>query len=369
MKMPSVPPSPKPAKKEDKPSLKAAKKAVAKVESEVYVPIDQILTDDRRTQLRVAMSPSAISDFADNLEALPPVLLMMDEASLKDRPRYWVIDGWHRIAAYKQLSQNMVKAKLSEPGGIEDAIVAAAGANSDQNSVRLSRADKRNQVRQVLAIHWEWPDRKVASACGSVSHTFVAQMRTVIRAEEQTQKDREASGLPPVATEALEGPLPDAGPAAATLPSERAEAPPAPVKAKDNTEARKAEVEKAEAEMNSWLDELPLMQRMRPGPARDAARLDAAIWRKARASVDDFVAKLQGSVGHLLREYKSRFPGKHQGPYVRILRSVATAPAPINWECCMACSGTGIDDAADSHQDCPTCRGFGYHVEPIKGAK
>lgn len=125
---------------------------------------------DGETQARVSLSESTVAEYAECLEALPPVVVFFDGSD------NWLADGFHRFHAYRKAGKASIPADI-RAGTQREARLYSFGANR-AHGLRMTNADKRKAVGAMLAdAEWgQWSDRKIADACG-VSHTFVAIMR------------------------------------------------------------------------------------------------------------------------------------------------------------------------------------------------
>lgn len=136
------------------------------------IPLTAIRVDGG-TQVRVRIDGDAIGDYARELAHLPPVTVVFDGAE------YWLADGFHRVAAHRQVGSLEVDALVVE-GTRRDAVLLACGANTE-HGVRRSNRDKRNAVRMLLDdAEWStWSSREIARACG-VTDPFVAAYRRAL---------------------------------------------------------------------------------------------------------------------------------------------------------------------------------------------
>ena len=129
---------------------------------------------DTSLQARAAMDDAAVAEYAELYEGAsgtlpPPVVFYCEE-----RDRYYIGDGWHRIAAARRLRLKEIDMEIRD-GGRAAAVEYAVGANR-AHGVRRTPEDKRRAVEIALK---EWPDysdRKIAELCG-VSHPFVSKLR------------------------------------------------------------------------------------------------------------------------------------------------------------------------------------------------
>lgn len=140
----------------------------------VKLHLDRIRVDGG-TQSRAALNAEAVADYAQVLEALPPVVVFFDGTD------YWLADGFHRVAAARQVGAKKLAADVRQ-GTQRDAKLHSAGANAN-NGVRRTNADKRRAVEALLRDEeWSrWSDREVAKRA-AVSQPFVGAVRAELAA-------------------------------------------------------------------------------------------------------------------------------------------------------------------------------------------
>lgn len=89
---------------------------------------------------------------------------------------YWLTDGFHRVAACKEVGQTTVRANVSQ-GTQRDAILESFAANSDHGLPRSSDDKRRAITRMLQDDEWsQWSDREIARRC-KASHPTVAAIR------------------------------------------------------------------------------------------------------------------------------------------------------------------------------------------------
>jgi hypothetical protein len=143
---------------------------------------------DERLQFRVVqIDKEVVREYVESLEAgavFPPVVVFYDGR------RYYLADGFHRIAAYKERSASTVEARV-EQGTLRDAQLYAMRANV-AHGLRATKADKRNAVAFMLQDEeWRnWSNREIGRQCGVDGKTVqsvrveigaVSTVRTVSR--------------------------------------------------------------------------------------------------------------------------------------------------------------------------------------------
>ena len=133
----------------------------------------ELISIDKGTQSRVAISQETVDDYARQMEEgaqFPSVILFHDGVA------YYLADGFHRYFANRKLKKTSIAADVLT-GTLREAILYSLKANK-AHGLRPSNEDKRSSVIKMLSdLEWRnWSDREIARHCG-VSHVFVAKMR------------------------------------------------------------------------------------------------------------------------------------------------------------------------------------------------
>lgn len=142
----------------------------------VEISLDDIRFDGG-TQARESINWVQVQEYQkmlkDGVEFDPISLLKDPEGNL------WAWDGAHRFEAHKKEGRERILASV-KPGTLDDAVLAAAGANTKHGLAR-TQADKQRSVDMVLKHGQctDWGDRKIARHTNT-SHTFVAQRRAAL---------------------------------------------------------------------------------------------------------------------------------------------------------------------------------------------
>ena len=127
-----------------------------------------------------------VAALADVVDRLPPVIV--DERTMT------VIDGVHRLEAYRSLGRSRIPALLFRGSDME-ALVLAIQANI-QHGKPLSRSERQEAARAVLRRCPDRSDRWVGQVCG-VSHSTVAVLRrSVSEAEAKIRTGRDGRRRP-----------------------------------------------------------------------------------------------------------------------------------------------------------------------------
>lgn len=136
----------------------------------VQVPLKDIILDTR-LQMRAAIDPLVIKEYAENLKDMPPGKIVRGPNG-----EMWLTWGWHRYHANQQESKKTMPCTVRD-GTWTDAVVEAAGGNYE-HGVRRTIEDKRRAVAAILTLD-EWQNKSnvmIAAAC-HVSDMLVAKVR------------------------------------------------------------------------------------------------------------------------------------------------------------------------------------------------
>lgn len=130
------------------------------------------LTDDHALQMRVA---GTVDDVVlEYVEAMKSGAVFPAVEVYYDGSVHWLADGFHRVAASRQLGLEKIAANIHS-GDKRDAIFHAMRANL-RHGLRASRADKRRAVEVMLRdSDWlKWSDRRIGEHCGVDGKTVAA---------------------------------------------------------------------------------------------------------------------------------------------------------------------------------------------------
>lgn len=134
----------------------------------------ETIRTDGGTQSRAALNSAVVEDYAQIIRDgtdFPPVVVF------HDGKKYWLADGFHRLAAYRAAGAVEIEADVRQ-GDKRDAILFSVGANS-AHGLRRTADDKRRAVMTLLNDkEWgQWSANQIAKQCG-VSHTYVNGIRS-----------------------------------------------------------------------------------------------------------------------------------------------------------------------------------------------
>jgi hypothetical protein len=102
----------------------------------------------------------------ERAEAWPPLLVR--------RSDHTIIDGHYRFHAAKQMGLSRVECVYFD-GDESDVFIEAVRRNVD-HGLPLTLADRKCAARQILGMHPEWSDRRIADVC-VLSHVTVGSLR------------------------------------------------------------------------------------------------------------------------------------------------------------------------------------------------
>ena len=125
-------------------------------------------------QVRAKIDAETVAEYAAHIEAkkapLPPIVVYGPDS----RGKFFLSEGWHRVAAAKQAGREGILADIKD-GGWMDALEHALGSNA-AHGLRRTNQDKQRSVELALK-HWNgWSDQVIADKCG-VSRDFVGDIR------------------------------------------------------------------------------------------------------------------------------------------------------------------------------------------------
>ncbi len=153
------------------------------------------ITEDRRLQGR-NLKPNVVKDYVAAIrrgEILPPVRVVYD-----GKDTYYLVDGYHRVAAARQLTGiDTINVEII-PGTFSDALWHSWAANRN-HGLRRTKDEIRRAIRAALE-HPEWSKqsyRKIAQHIGCDHKTVSAVRRNTGRGEFPSQKAVASSQKPP----------------------------------------------------------------------------------------------------------------------------------------------------------------------------
>lgn len=194
----------------------------------MFLKFGQIKTDG--LQIRAVIVKDAVREYAEAEReggaVFPPLTVFVDKKGL-----YWLADGFHRLAAFKQNGKEKVACEVHE-GEYADALRFALAANGS-HGMRRTNDDKANAVkvayehRKVLGLPDVPSANSIAELVGVSHHTVEAQLGNLPswrNAQERTGSDGKTRVLPPPPTR----PPKKAEPVEAAEPADEPPPPPPP---------------------------------------------------------------------------------------------------------------------------------------------
>lgn len=135
--------------------------------STVLVPLDRIRIDGG-TQMREKIDQATVNEYAEVVDALPPITLVFDGVD------NWLADGFHRVAAFQQAGHDEIPAIIHH-GDQETAIRMACGANAE-HGLRRTNNDTKKAIKTAFETWETASDRALAEIC-KVSPTTIGRYR------------------------------------------------------------------------------------------------------------------------------------------------------------------------------------------------
>jgi hypothetical protein len=141
---------------------------------------------DKGTQTRDEIDQKTVSEYAEvlmNKEVMPPLEVFSDGIN------YYLVDGFHRYFANKQVGHAEVEVNIHK-GTLREAQEFALGVN-DKHGLKRTNADKRKAVLIALDdLEWSLlTNREIGKIC-RVSHTFVNAIKERLELEKTETKPK-----------------------------------------------------------------------------------------------------------------------------------------------------------------------------------
>lgn len=151
-----------------------------------------LLRLDGGTQSRSEISQQTVNEYTEAMEGgsiFPPVKVF------HDGNYYYLVDGFHRYFANKNLKKSSIEAEIII-GTQREAIIYSFSVNN-LHGLRPTNADKRKAVI-IMLEDFEWSDYKnveIARICG-VSAAYVGKLRTELAAKKEPAKEKPVKEKP-----------------------------------------------------------------------------------------------------------------------------------------------------------------------------
>jgi hypothetical protein len=128
---------------------------------------------DGGTQPRETLDQATVDEYAEamgNKVTFPDVTVFYDETD------YWLVDGFHRVAAAKKKGKATINVEI-RPGNLSEAQLYSFGVNK-AHGLRRTNEDKCRAVKATLEhdLSDDWSDRRIAEHCG-VDDKMVSRLR------------------------------------------------------------------------------------------------------------------------------------------------------------------------------------------------
>lgn len=128
------------------------------------------ITADHKLSPREGVNNDIVDDYRDCFDQLPPIVVF----KITDREKYILADGWHRLAAAKQLGMEQIEAQVLF-GTLDQAKEYALIANL-KHGLPLTRKEKRHVIAEFLKLHSERSNNWIAEDLGA-SDTTIDKIR------------------------------------------------------------------------------------------------------------------------------------------------------------------------------------------------
>jgi hypothetical protein len=135
----------------------------------VLVPIKEIIVDDRLQPRQDGLADDHIAALMETPEAWPPVILAQLEVGK------YLIDGFHRHEAARQLGLGEISASIYAPAPGTDLLGVAFQLNA-KHGRPLTLRDRKAYAVTLLARHPDLADREIGRHCG-LHHETVGALR------------------------------------------------------------------------------------------------------------------------------------------------------------------------------------------------
>ena len=153
----------------------------------------ELIRTDGETQPREQMMPDTIEEYAEAMRFEPARDLVVDlqgkpwpaiELVRNPEGHHWLVDGFHRLAAARQIGLEAFQAQL-QPGTHRDAIRLSFGVNASHGQRRTRQDLKRALERALRDEEWgKWSNASIAELCHTTAKTVASHRERLERAEE-----------------------------------------------------------------------------------------------------------------------------------------------------------------------------------------
>ena len=133
---------------------------------------------------RAVMNQEAVKEYQEHIRHLPPIVVG------KIKNKYFIIDGQHRLAAFKRAKHKSIPAIISDAKNKEDLIRRALKANHT-HGLRRTNKDKRKAVEIALEHLSKKSDRFISIICGVSPQTVTTNRNQLSKLDSSTREGKD----------------------------------------------------------------------------------------------------------------------------------------------------------------------------------
>lgn len=126
------------------------------------------IKQDAKLSPRAAIDKATVMVYAACFDQLP----VLDVFWIEGRDGWWLVDGWHRLAAAKELGLAYIEANTHQ-GTFDDALEFAYDANL-KHGRPLTLNQRKDAAKLKLRRHTERSNRWIAQDCGMTADTVIS---------------------------------------------------------------------------------------------------------------------------------------------------------------------------------------------------
>jgi len=152
----------------------------------MQIRLDQTQRDDKLSP-RAGIDKTTVAIYAASFDQLPPV----DVFWIEGRDGWWLVDGWHRYGAARELGLAYLETNEHQ-GTFDDALEFAYDANL-KHGKPLTLSERKDAARLKLRRHTERSNNWIAQDCGISDHT-VGDLRSGLESASHIAKLTELQG-------------------------------------------------------------------------------------------------------------------------------------------------------------------------------
>lgn len=137
---------------------------------------------DKRLSPRSGVDEATVGAYASSFDQLPP----LDVFWIEGRDGWWLVDGWHRLAALNQLGIEDVEVN-DHQGTFDDALEFSYDANL-KHGKPLTLKQRKEAASLKLRLHTERSNRWIAEDCGISAPTVISLREKLEESSDPTVK-------------------------------------------------------------------------------------------------------------------------------------------------------------------------------------